>query len=81
MLIAGVAAFCVLLLIVAFLVPRLSHAPERGGKKVAGKGAQGAHKAGPGKVGEWLAKPFHTAAKMIGKSGRGGRKARDKAPF
>ena len=81
MLIAGVIAFCIVLLIVAFLVPRLSHAPQRGGQKVAGKGAQGARKAGPGKLGDWFAKPFHSASKMIGKSGRAGRKGRDKAPF
>jgi len=80
MLIAGVIAFCILLLILAFLVPRLSHGPQRGGQKAAGKGAQGAGKA-PGKLGEWFAKPFQSASKMIGKSGRAGRKGRDKAPF
>ena len=81
MLIAAVIVFCVFLLVLAFLLPRLSHAPQRGGQKAAGKGAQGARKAGPGKLGEWFAKPFHSASKWMGKSGRAGRKGRDKAPF
>ena len=36
MTIAIVIAFCILLLILAFLFPRLSRHPERGGQKVAG---------------------------------------------
>ena len=80
MTILAVVAFCLVLLVLAFLFPRLSHHPERGGKKVAGLGGRGASKA-PGKLGTWLAKPFHSASKWIGKSGRAGRRGRDKAPF
>ena len=80
MLIAGVIVFCVLLLILAFLAPRLSHGPQRGGHKVVGLGQRGAGKA-PGKLGHWLSKPFHSAQKAIGKSGSAGRKGRGKMPL
>ena len=79
MVIAGVAVFCVLILVLAFVAPRLSHHPERGGKKALGKPASFFSKA-PGKIGDWLSKPFHKGQKAIGKSGQAGRKARGKAP-
>ena len=77
MIIAGVAGFCVLILILAFLVPRLSRHPERGGQKVLGPAGRGAGKA-PGKLGKWLAKPFNTSSKAISKSGSAGRRGRAK---
>ena len=80
MIIAGVAAFCVVLLVLAFLFPRLSRGPERAGSKVVGVGQRGAGKA-PGKAGHWLAKPFQTAQKAIFKSGRAGRRGRSKMPL
>jgi hypothetical protein len=80
MIILGVAAFCVLLCIGAFLAPRLSRHPERGGQKVAGAGQRGAWKA-PGRLGHWLAKPFGTASKAISKSGAAGRRGRRKMPL
>ena len=80
MLIAGVAAFCVLILVLAFLVPRLSRHPERGGQKVAGAPKLATSKA-PGKLGRWLSKPFDSSQKAISKSGRSGRKGRSKMPF
>jgi hypothetical protein len=80
MVIGGVIAFCILLLILAFLLPRLSRYPERGGEKVAGTGARGAGKA-PGKLGRWLAKPFQTSSRMMSKSASAGRRGRSKAPF
>jgi hypothetical protein len=80
MLIAGVIAFCVVLLVLAFLFPRLSRHPERGGKKAMSTGSRGASKA-PGKLGEWLAKPFRTGSKAMGKSGSAGREGRDKLPL
>jgi hypothetical protein len=78
MLIAAVIVFCAFLLVFAFLFPRLSRGPERGGKKVLSKGGQGAGKA-PGKLGDWLAKPFRSASKAVGKSGSAGRKGRGKS--
>jgi hypothetical protein len=80
MIILGVAAFCVVLLVLAFLAPRLSRYPQRGGQKAAGVGERGAGMA-PGKLGHWLSKPFETAQKAIGKSGSAGRRGRGKMPL
>ena len=77
MILAAVIGFCILLAILAFVFPRLSRHPERGGQKVVGTGSRGASKA-PGKVGEVLAKPFHKSSKAISKSGSAGRRGRDK---
>lgn len=77
MIIGVVIGFCVLLLILAFLFPRLSRGPERGGQKVMGSGSRGASKA-PGKLGRWLSKPFNTSSKAISKSGSAGRRGRNK---
>jgi Family of unknown function (DUF6411) len=80
MTIAIVAGFCVLLLILAFLLPRLSRGPERGGSRVAGAPTKATSKA-PGKLGHWLSKPFRTSQRAIHKSGTTGRKGRSKLPF
>jgi hypothetical protein len=80
MIILAVAAFCVVLLVLAFLAPRLSRGPQRGGQKVVGVGQRGAGLA-PGKLGHWLSKPFNTAQKAIGKSGAAGRRGRGKMPL
>jgi hypothetical protein len=80
MIIAAVAGFCVLILILAFLVPRLSRHPERGGQKVLGTAGRGAGKA-PGKLGRFARKPFDSSQKAVSKSGQAGRKGRSKAPF
>ena len=77
MIIGAVIAFCILLLILAFLFPRLSRYPERGGQKVVGTGGRAAGKA-PGKLGRWLSKPFSTSSKAISKSGSAGRRGRAK---
>ena len=78
MTIAIVVVFCVVLLVLAFLAPRLSRHAERGGKAPANLGARGARKA-PG-IGNLLAKPFESASKWMSKSGSAGRKARGKTP-
>ena len=80
MTIAAVVAFCIVLLILAFLAPRLSRHPERGGQKVLGVGSRGAGKA-PGPLGRWLRKPFQTSQKAVSKSGSAGRRGRDKMPL
>ena len=80
MTIVAVVAFCILLLILAFLAPRLSRHPERGGQKVLGFGSRGAGKA-PGKLGRWLSKPFQTSQKAVSKSGSAGRRGRSKMPL
>ena len=80
MTIVAIAAFCVLILILAFLFPRLSRGPERGGQKVIGAPTKATSKA-PGKLGHWLSKPFSSGQKAVGKSGSAGRKGRDKMPL
>lgn len=80
MTIVAVIVFCVFLLILAFLAPRLSRHPERGGQRVLGFGSRGAGKA-PGKLGRWLQKPFHTSQKAVSNSGSAGRRGRGKMPL
>ena len=52
---------------------------ERGGKAPMHLGSRGARKA-PG-IGHLLAKPFESASKWMGKSGRAGRRGRNKMPL
>ncbi len=80
MTIAIVAGFCVLILILAFIAPRLSRHPERGGQKVLGLGGRGAGKA-PGPIGRFARKPFDSSQKAVSKSGSTGRKGRSKLPL
>jgi len=77
MVIGAVIVFCVLLLILAFLFPRLSRYPERGGERAAGAGSRGASKA-PGKLGHWLSKPFQKSSRAMSKSAGAGRRGRSK---
>jgi hypothetical protein len=78
MLTVAIIAFCVLLFILAFLAPRLSRYFQRAGEKPMEMGQRAGGKA-PGKLGNWLRKPFSTGEKAIQKSGSEGRKARMKA--
>jgi hypothetical protein len=80
MTIAIVVAICIIILILAFLAPRLSRYPQRGVQKTYSAGGNTAGKA-PGPLGRWLRKPFDSANKWTGKSGSAGRRGRDKAPF
>ena len=80
MVVAAVVAFCVLILILAFVFPRLSRHPQRGGQRALGVGGRGAGMA-PGKLGGWLSKPFHSGSRMVGKSGSTGRRGRGKLPL
>ena len=80
MIIGSVIAFCVLILILAFLAPRLSRHPERGGQRVLGLGSREAGKA-PGKLGTWFSKPFRTSQRAVSKSGSAGRRGRSKMPL
>lgn len=73
----GVIAFCVVLFVLAFLAPRLSRYFQRAGDKPLQLGQRAGGKA-PGKLGDWLRKPFSTSQKAVDKSGAEGRKARSK---
>jgi hypothetical protein len=75
-----IVAICVILLILAFLAPRLSSKPQSGVNRVFGAGGRTAGKA-PGKLGRWARKPFDTSNKAANKSASTGRRGRDKMPF
>jgi len=77
MLIAAIVCICVLLLILGFLVPRLSRAPQRGVDRALTRGQGTAAKA-PGPLGRLLAKPFGSSRRAADKSAATGRRARGK---
>jgi hypothetical protein len=80
MTIAIIAVVCVLLLVLAFLLPRLSHGPQRGVDKSLGAGQRAGSKA-PGFLGRLFQKPFSSSRKATNKSASLGRRGRDKAPL
>jgi Family of unknown function (DUF6411) len=75
-----IAGICVLLLVLAFLLPRLSHGPQRGVDKSLGVGQRAGSKA-PGPLGRLFQKPFSSSRKATNKSASLGRKGRDKLPL
>jgi hypothetical protein len=79
MTIAIVAAFCVVLLVVAFLLPRASRHVERGGQAPLSVGRRAGGKA-PGPIGRLFSKSFGSAQKAVSKSGSTGRRGRSKFP-
>ena len=79
MTIAVIAAVCVVLLVLAFLLPRLSRGPQKGVDRTLGVGQSGASKA-PGALGRWLQKPFSSSRKATNKSASLGRRGRGKMP-
>ena len=80
MTIAVIAAVCVLLLILAFLAPRLSTKPQHGVDRVLSSGGRVAGKA-PGRLGRWLRKPFTSSERAADKSASLGRRGRGKMPL
>jgi len=80
MLIAAIIVICIVLAILAFLLPRLSTHPQRGVDKTLGTGQRGAAKA-PGRLGRWLQKPFQTSRKATNRSASAGRQARGRLPL
>jgi hypothetical protein len=80
MVIAGVIVACVVLLVLAFVFPRLSRGPQRGGDAALSVPQKGAGMA-PGKAGHWLQKPFSSSRKWFNKSGSKGRQGRGKLPL
>jgi len=77
--VAIIVGVCIVLLVLAFLLPRLSRHPQRGVDKTLGIGQSGASKA-PGRLGRWLQKPFSHSRKATNKSAQTGREARSKFP-
>lgn len=79
MLIAAIVVVCVLLLVLAFLAPRLSQHPQRGVSKTLGVGERAGGSL-PGKIGDWARKPFSSSRKATNRSAAAGRKGRGKLP-
>jgi hypothetical protein len=71
---------CIVLLILAFLLPRLSRHPQRGVDRSLGVGQQAGGKA-PGPVGRLFSKSFGMSRRATNKSAETGRKGRGKMPL
>ena len=80
MTIAIIAAVCVVLLLLAFLVPKLSRGPQRGVDRSLGVGQRAGGKA-PGMLGRLVQKPFSSSRKATNRSASAGRKGRGKLPM
>ena len=74
-----VVGICIVLAVLAFLLPRLSRHAQSGVDSTFGAGQSAASKA-PGKAGEWLQKPFRSSRKAANKSASKGREGRAKTP-
>ena len=80
MTIVVIVGVCVVLLALAFLLPRLSQGPQRGVEKSLGIGQRAGSKA-PGPLGRLLQKPFSSSRKATSKSASMGRRGRSKLPL
>jgi len=80
MTIAIIVGICILLLILGFLVPRLSRGPQRGVDRTLGVGQREGGRA-PGIVGRLFSKSFGTSRRATNKSASTGRRGRGKLPF
>jgi hypothetical protein len=69
-----------LLLLLAFLAPRLSSGPQHGVDQALSSGGRVAGKA-PGRLGRWLRKPFSSSERAADKSASLGRRGRGKLPL
>ena len=74
-----IAGVCVVLLVLAFLLPRLSRGPQKGVDRSLGAGQRAGAKA-PGFLGRLFQKPFSSSRKAANKSARLGRRGRGKLP-
>ena len=80
MIIGGIIVICIVLAILAFLLPRLSHGPQKGVDRTLGAGQRAGGKA-PGPLGRLFQKPFSTSRKATNKSAQKGREGRSKLPL
>ena len=80
MTIAIIVAVCAILLILGFVVPRLSRKPQRGVDRTLGVGQRTGGKA-TGPIGRLFSKSFGTSRKATNKSASTGRRARGKTPL
>ncbi len=77
MTVAIIVVVCLVLLVLGFLLPRLSRFPQRGVDRTLETGQRGAGKA-PGWLGRLLQKPFQSAERAVDKSAAAGRRGRSK---
>jgi hypothetical protein len=75
-----IVAICIILLILGFLVPRLSRHPQRGVDRTLGVGQRAGGKA-PGIIGRLFSKSFGTSRKATNRSAETGRRGRGKLPL
>ena len=80
MTVAVIGGACLLLLVLAFLVPRLSRGPQRGVDRTLGT-AQRTGERAPGPLGRLFSKSFGTSRRATNKSAEAGRKGRGKLPL
>jgi hypothetical protein len=80
LIIGAIVGICILLLILGFLVPRLSQGPQRGVDKTLGVGQRAGGKA-PGPIGKLFSKSFGTSRKATNRSAAKGREGRSKLPL
>jgi hypothetical protein len=80
MTIAIIAGVCIALLVLAFLMPRLSSHPQRGVDRTLGVGQRAGGKA-PGPLGRLFSKWFGRSRRAPNKSASAGRGARGKLPL
>ena len=75
-----IVGICIVLAILAFLLPRASWWPQKGVDKTLGTAQDAAGKL-PGKAGELAEKPFETSRKAANRSAAKGREGRSKSPL
>ena len=75
-----IVGVCLALLVLAFLMPRLSNRPQRGVDRTLGVGQRAGGKA-PGPIGRLFSKSFGSSRKATNKSAATGRSVRDKLPL
>jgi Family of unknown function (DUF6411) len=80
MTIAIVVGACIVLLILGFLLPRLSSHPQRGVDRTLGLGQRAGGKA-PGPIGRLFSKSFGHSRRATNKSASLGRRGRGKMPL
>jgi Family of unknown function (DUF6411) len=80
MTVAVIVVVCLVLLVLAFLLPRLSRYPQRGVDRTLGAGQSAGGKA-PGPLGRLLQKGFGTSRRATNKSASAGRRGREKLPL
>ena len=80
MTIAFVVGACIVLLILAFLLPRLSRHPQRGVDRTLGVGQRAGGRA-PGPIGRLFSKSFGHSRRATNKSASVGRRSRAKLPL